>query len=203
MGFEMSLLRMLAFRPAEGSVSAAATAPVAVTKQATAAARPSAPPPSEATSVAMPSAAPAASISDLPPAEPVSAGPARLAGNDDWLLLSKTLNLRGPEREIGLHAAFVSFQDSVLKLEYPENLFDTLNDIMLSRVQTAIGRHCNSLCRSRSTGRRTRRPKPCSPAKHRRGSEKRRRPTPNSRIDPVVAALLQEGGQIVPDSINP
>ena len=203
MGFEMGLLRMLAFLPAEVSVSAAATAPVAVTKQATAAAKPSAPPAGEATSVALPSAAPAASISDLQPAEPVSAGPARLAGNDDWLLLLKTLNLRGPEREIGLHAAFVSFEDSVLKLEYPENLFDTLNDIMLSRVQTAIGQALQQPVQIKIDRQKDPQAETLFARETQARLGKMQAADAEFQNHPVVAALLQEGGQILPDSIKP
>ena len=141
--------------------------------------------------------------SDKPPAEAVSDGPVRLAGNDDWLQLLKALNLRGPEREIGLHAAFVSFQDSVLKLEYPENLYDTLNDTMLGRVQTAISQAMQQPVQIRID----RQKDPQADTLFARETQTRIGKMQDAEAEfqnhPVVSALLQEGGQIVPDSIKP
>jgi DNA polymerase-3 subunit gamma/tau len=205
MGFEMGLLRMLAFLPAEASVPAAATAPVAVAvaKQPPASAKAAVPPVPESAPVVKQVPVFDVQFSDKPPAEAVSDGPVRLAGNDDWLQLLKALNLRGPEREIGLHAAFVSFQDSVLKLEYPENLYDTLNDTMLGRVQAAIGQALQQPVQIKID----RQKDPQADTLFARETQTRLGAMQDAESEfqnhPVVAALLQEGGQIVPDSIKP
>jgi DNA polymerase III subunit gamma/tau len=113
------------------------------------------------------------------------------------------LNMRGPEREIGLHAAFVSFQDSVLKLEYPENLFDTLNDIMINRVQTAIGQALQQPVQVKID----RQKDPQADTLFARETQTRLGKMQDAEAEfqnhPVVTALLQEGGQILPDSIKP
>ncbi len=203
MGFEMGLLRMLAFLPADAAVSAAATVPVAVAKQSPTPAKAAVSAALESAPVLKQTPAPDLSFSDKLPAQPVPAGPAHLAGNDDWLRLLKMLNLRGPEREIGLHAAFVSFQDSVLKLEYPENLFDTLNDIMINRVQTAIGQALQQPVQVKID----RQKDPQADTLFARETQTRLGKMQDAEAEfqnhPVVTALLQEGGQILPDSIKP
>jgi len=203
MGFEMGLLRMLAFLPAGVSVSAAATAPVAVASQPPAPAKASVPPAPESAPAVKQTPAPGLSFSDKPPAGTIPDAPVHLAGNDDWLRLLKTLSLRGPEREIGLHAAFVSFQDSVLKLEYPENLFDTLNDTMLGRVQAAIGQALQQPVQIKID----RQKDPQAETLFARETQTRLGAMQDAEAEfqnhPVVSALLQEGGQIVPDSIKP
>jgi DNA polymerase-3 subunit gamma/tau len=217
MGFEMGLLRMLAFLPADASLPADAAKPVALTKPAatsaprTAAAaveagqalKPSAPAVA-APSIAPPAAAPAkVHPAAAVPERAVHTAPAQLASKDDWLLLLKALSLRGPEREIGLHAAFVSFQDSVLRLAYPENLYDTLNDIMLGRVQTAISQAMQQPVQIRIDRQKD------TPAETLFAHETQTRlgkmqdAEAEFQNHPVVTALLQEGGQIVPDSIKP
>ena len=217
MGFEMGLLRMLAFLPADASLPADAAKPVALTKPAatsaprTAAAafeagqavKPSAPAVA-APSIASPAAAPAkVNSAAAVPERAAHTAPAQLASKDDWLLLLKALSLRGPEREIGLHAAFVSFQDSVLRLAYPENLYDTLNDIMLGRVQAAISQAMQQPVQIRID----RQKDPPAETLFAHETQTRLGKMQDAEAEfqnhPVVTALLQEGGQIVPDSIKP
>ncbi|MBP6533847.1 MAG: DNA polymerase III subunit gamma/tau [Arenimonas sp.] len=217
MGFEMGLLRMLAFLPADASLPASAAKPVALIKPAATpvprsaaptaevvqAVNPSVPTADSGASLAAPVAARPPAVTDSVPGSTVPSVPAHLAGNDDWLQLLKALSLRGPEREIGLHAAFVSFQDSVLRLSYPESLYDTLNDIMLSRVQTAISQAMQQPVQIRID----RQKDPQADTLFARETQTRIGKMQDAEAEfqnhPVVSALLQEGGQIVPDSIKP
>ncbi|HVR81384.1 MAG TPA: DNA polymerase III subunit gamma/tau [Luteimonas sp.] len=112
-GFEMSVLRMLAFRPAEGSgvgvepaarpkTGAAADAKAALATEVTKPAPRMAPP------VAVP--APPA------PSPPASTSTATIVDADHWLELVAGSNLRGPARELAEHAGFLSHADGVLRL---------------------------------------------------------------------------------------
>ncbi|HWR96549.1 MAG TPA: DNA polymerase III subunit gamma/tau [Arenimonas sp.] len=217
MGFEMGLLRMLAFLPADASLPADAAKPVALTKPATSSPPRPAAPAAEAGQAVKPSApgvaaptiaTPAAVTSQAQsaaavPERAVHTVPPQLASKDDWLHLLKALSLRGPEREIGLHAAFVSFEDSVLKLAYPENLYDTLNDIMLGRVQAAISQAMQQPVQIRID----RQKDPPAETLFAHETQTRLGKMQDAEAEfqnhPVVTALLQEGGQIVPDSIKP
>src|SRR5690606_3970205 len=120
-GFEMSLLRMLAFRPAgDGDVAA----PVSSTAPAT---RPA---PRTATRASAASAAAALAAPAPPPTPPAPATPAAappavagqdgprrvLASNDDWIALAGDGALTGPVRALAGHAAFVADDGEVLRL---------------------------------------------------------------------------------------
>jgi len=122
-GFEMAVLRMLAFRPAEGGtqtiasgntaprVSSATAAKAALVGEATPApvvrpTQPVHPTPVAVTSIVEPEAS-----RPLPPAY----------GNvivdaDQWLELIASAVLRGPARELAAHAGFVGYDNGVLRL---------------------------------------------------------------------------------------
>lgn len=135
-GFEMTLLRMLAFRPAEAGPGAAApprTAPqgrageggTTSTGAAPAVPRPSA----TAAENAVPAprrpepsavAEPAPASEPVPEPEPtVTAGAQRTAGAagiDDWPALVAALPLNGMTRQFAVHCAFVGFGNGKLEL---------------------------------------------------------------------------------------
>ncbi len=141
-GFEMSVLRMLAFRPAEGAgqelpstapaarpaaagrTSAAAGAPrVAEAAAAAEAKRPEQGPPQR-----QPAARTSAPVARPPaPTPPDSAPPAPVPapvapGSLDaasWPDLLARLGLRGPVRELAGHASFVDWSEGVLRLALP------------------------------------------------------------------------------------
>ena len=110
-GFEMSVLRMLAFRPAEGN--RATVEPVARPKWVAAdrgktasASEPSRPVPRAA-----------APVSPAPPSVPVATtSVATIADADHWLVLVAGSKLRGPARELAEHAGFLSHEGGVLRL---------------------------------------------------------------------------------------
>jgi len=144
-GFEMAMLRMLAFRPADGGATTV-DAPAANTARGPAAARAaldasaaaSTPPPArtlpesatqnpvrETANVAppprsMPEPLPTSRTPE-PRVESVSAHagtapPATEIDNERWLDLVARSGLRGPARELAAHAAFLGYADGVLRL---------------------------------------------------------------------------------------
>ncbi|MDO5506334.1 MAG: DNA polymerase III subunit gamma/tau, partial [Pseudoxanthomonas suwonensis] len=145
-GFEMALLRMLAFRPMPGGEDATADGPAAASVRpglrGAAAARaalqdrapaaqparrsapapvPESPPPQPAparAAVASDHAAPSVPQSASPAPDAASAGRAAAGGLDatGWLELAGTLNLVGPVRQLAMHSGFVSFADGLLQL---------------------------------------------------------------------------------------
>lgn len=142
-GFEMSVLRMLAFRPAEGGAQAApvpapqrASGPAAARAARAAlesraadpvpAAKPTiAPTPQPQPAMSPPPLAvrePAPSASAMPAHEVTPTSPLRASlDGAEWLDIVASLRLGGPVRELGVHAGFVSYLDGVLQLSLPED----------------------------------------------------------------------------------
>ncbi|GGA71631.1 hypothetical protein GCM10011521_07210 [Arenimonas soli] len=167
-GFEMTLLRMLAFRPAgqgggprpaaigQGTASAAsapapapAPAASAASQRPTAAAPAAAPPrPPMQQPVAM-VAEPAPALVPAPAPEPDHAAPAapvpatagapsRLATVEDWLDLVADAGLRGPVRELAAHCAFCGFADGVLSLSLPDSFDHLRSDSLVRQLAQAL-----------------------------------------------------------------
>jgi DNA polymerase-3 subunit gamma/tau len=119
-GFEMAMLRMLAFRPSGQATQppasdrtprvASASAAKAALDAPRSAALPPAPTPTPVAQRAVPPAPIAVPVADSAPA----------AGGDmdaeRWLDLVANGNLRGPARELAVHAGFVGYADGVLRL---------------------------------------------------------------------------------------
>ena len=164
-GFEMALLRMLAFRPlTAGSDAPHATAPEPrpasaakpAAKAATASrvAEPMLPAPARKApispdrgiasfdaSTATPASAPAMAI-DAAPIATVPIDAARidvsLTSNSDWLALLDTAGLRGPVRELAAHAAFCAYAGGELRLALPDALSHLRTDTMTTRLAEAL-----------------------------------------------------------------
>ncbi len=99
-GFEMALLRMLAFRPERvPDTTTPGTAP---------------PPPRKAAAVAVQRAVPAASAPAMR-SEAVAPPPAAAAG--DWPAIVAALGLQGPARQLAAHCGLLERTDSVVKLQ--------------------------------------------------------------------------------------
>jgi DNA polymerase-3 subunit gamma/tau len=138
-GFEMSVLRMLAFRPAEGggvNVEPVARPKPAANERAgggvaseAAQPGPSQPAPTRPAPSQPAPAQPAPRMMQAVAAEPMGAAPpigqlptklppdaATIAGGDHWLELVAGSGLRGPARELAEHAGFLSHDSGVLRL---------------------------------------------------------------------------------------
>jgi DNA polymerase-3 subunit gamma/tau len=104
-GFEMTLLRMLAFRPAHAGDSPAQTSP----PRSTPAQKPL------PTRVAEPVAAPVRSAA-TPPSPPNGNGAIASAGVDEWSALIDRAGLRGPAGQLARHAALLTIDGDVVRL---------------------------------------------------------------------------------------
>jgi DNA polymerase-3 subunit gamma/tau len=155
-GFEMTLLRMLAFRPAArstqervplavpaGRVSEAT--PRADTAPRAAAEVAAAPPRPASTTAPMPPIARAsanATVASAPVAAAVetlaASGPVRLESSTDWLDLLAGLGLRGPVRELAANAGFVGFDGGVLRVTLPELLEHLRTDSLVKQLAAAM-----------------------------------------------------------------
>jgi len=151
-GFEMALLRMLAFRPAGGSAAAvkppaagigSGTRRDAAPTTSAAAPRDSGavlPSPPAATAAVQPERAHTALSAVAAPATvaaPVQRH-AALADNDDWLGLLANLELGGPVRAVAADSSFVDYVDGTLKLTLPDALRPLCNDMLLRQLAMAV-----------------------------------------------------------------
>ncbi|WP_297798959.1 DNA polymerase III subunit gamma/tau [Arenimonas sp. GDDSR-1] len=193
-GFEMALLRMLAFVPA------GVDAPDPVTRPAPPVQKAPAPP-----SVAAPrheAAAPQAE--SPPPAAAATAAPAALPDTpEQWLQLLARLSLKGPLGQIGAHTGFVARNGTQLRLSYPADLYDSLSQGLCERFENALGEAFGSPVQLKfeklaEAGVQT---------LHGRQTETKLNRQNEAEAEfqnhPVVNALLAEGAQIIPDSIRP
>ncbi len=200
-GFEMALLRMLAFRPSNGPRPEPARIPAA-TSAAPAATRtaPAAPPP------AVPTAAPAAPAVAAPIPAPIPAaiaGAARLDDSESWLALVAGSGLKGPALQLASHCAFISCDEHMLRVHLPDSDAHLRSDSgvrqVTQAVSSALGRAVQIRFESQPGG--------VGDTLHQRNQRQRSdlqvAAEASFRADPVVSQLLGQGGSIVPDSIRP
>jgi DNA polymerase III subunit gamma/tau len=190
-GFEMALLRMLAFIPA------GADTPDPVTRPAPPVQKAPAPPP--VTAPRHEAAAP--QPQSLPP---VSMAPETLPDSpEQWLQLLARLALKGPLGQIGAHSALVARNGNQLVLSYPAEFFDSLSPVLCERFQSALAEVFGSPVQIKfeklsEAGAQT---------LHGRQTETKLNRQNEAEAEfqnhPVVNALLAEGAQIIPDSIRP
>ncbi len=140
MGFEMIVLRMLAFRPASGT---AQTAPAPAKPQPAPRHSPASPePPATQTPAAPPGAAPAgASPVDVPPVERSQAAASAASGNEAWLDLIEQLGLKGPTRALAMQCELVSHAEGKVTLRLDPGDQHLRNEALEQRLAQALGRH--------------------------------------------------------------
>jgi DNA polymerase-3 subunit gamma/tau len=190
-GFEMALLRMLAFVPV------GADAPDSVIRAV---------PPTLKSPAPRPVAAPRRETATPPPESPPLASVAAATLPDSpeqWLQLMARLTLKGPLGQIGAHSAFVARNGGQLVLSYPADLHDSLSPVLCERFQSALADVFGSPVQIKfeklaETGAQT---------LHGRQTESKINRQNEAEAEfqnhPVVNALLAEGAQIIPDSIRP
>jgi DNA polymerase-3 subunit gamma/tau len=228
-GFEMSLLRMLAFRPAgEGGGLQAAPRAAATTGAATPAApvRTSAPAAANApvanlavaapaapaaavaaASVAAPVIAPAAvppapaSVAVAPPRSAVATGP--LATAEDWLSLVSGVGLKGPVRELAAHSAFCGYTDGALQLSLPDSFDHLRSDGLVRQLAQALAGPLGAPPQIRFESARAASGETLHSRTERQKGERQSGAESDFLSDPVVSRLVQQGATVVPDSIRP
>ncbi|HEY5970862.1 MAG TPA: DNA polymerase III subunit gamma/tau C-terminal domain-containing protein, partial [Pseudoxanthomonas sp.] len=199
-GFEMSVLRMLAFRPAEaGEVKAepaSAASAIAMPVAATAARQSAAVPVVEPSLVVKPP-------SPVPEPIVVAASAAAIVTPEAWLQFAASSDLKGAARQLAENAAFVGYNDGVLRLSL-ESGFDYLrSERALAELSTVLARDHGATPKivfEQAAG-------DTETLKQRTHRERDARQTAaeeNFMNNPDVQRLIQQhGAKIVPDSIRP
>ena len=150
LGFEMTLLRMLAFRPDSAAPGSAAppaaggrtqSAPVAPPAAAARAAV--APPPTAAPTAVEPMRAAVAAPITLAPAPPPAAKPAAvtprvIVSDDPWALRIEALGLDGMTRQLARHCAWVGETESTVRLALETRTKHLLTDDRRAAIQRAL-----------------------------------------------------------------
>ena len=181
-GFEMALLRMLAFVPVAGAPAEQPAKPAPTPPGAKAQDTPAAASPVSAKPAVVPAAA---AMPDSP---------------EDWIRLVQGLNLKGPLGQIGAHSAFLGREGTQLRLGQPAGLFDgalqaRLQSVLADALGVAVQLKFEAL-----------REPPAETLFEREAQARNTRQegaVAEFQNHPVVSALLSEGAQIVPESIRP
>ena len=216
-GFEMSLLRMLAFRPVgEGGGLPVTTRPVAasgstagaVPTRASAAA-PAAPAPRQAApaQVDAPPAPAPPRVAESRPAAVESprgtASPGPLATADDWLSLVSGVGLKGPVRELAAHSAFCGYSDGALQLSLPDSFDHLRSDGLVRQLSQALAGPLGAPPQIRFESARAAAGETLHSRSERQKGERQSGAEAGFLSDPVVSRLVQQGATVVPDSIRP
>ena len=220
-GFEMSLLRMLAFRPEAAAAQAAPSAPRGQPERVPAQARSAAARAREVMDATAAAPAPAArSIPEPPPAAavpasaaaepaPANAAPAATApallvtDTEHWLELVAQSALRGPAKQLAAHAAFVSHADGVLRLSLAPEQEHLKSPSLVLQLGDAVASLLGGNVQLRlDVG-----AAPGETANARQSRERTLRQGQAERgfaEEPAIRRLVEtRGAQIVPDSIRP
>ncbi len=193
-GFEMTLLRMLAFAPAgTPSVAPGTRAPSEVRRApAAVAAPPAARPREEAAPVSAPE--PVRSVASAPGADVVI---------DDWNGLIERAQLRGPVGQLALHASLIALEGSLLRLAMAaahEHLASPPMVAQLeSRIGAVLGRDVRIKFERAEAGVQT-------PARQREQADTERRSAAEQAVqdDPIVRSLIDTfDGRVIPNSVRP
>ncbi|MCA1714251.1 MAG: DNA polymerase III subunit gamma/tau, partial [Gammaproteobacteria bacterium] len=216
-GFEMSLLRMLAFRPADaGAQTTAGPAPTTnrrtdPTVVAQAALQQQAPSPTAGMSTPMPASATVASRDPVatprdagPPVAEPAAMPTPDLDAEHWLQLVAGSGLRGPARELAAHAAFVGYAGGVLRLALSQADEHLKAPSLVKLLAEALSSPLGGVPQVRFETA----PVAAGETLHQRSSRERdaRQSAAEETFlnDPDVQRLIgQHGAKVVPDSIRP
>jgi len=210
-GFEMSVLRMLAFRPGGGDASRPSSEPAVAARAAPTRAAAVATAPPVAYSAA--SEAQRGRVAEPPPAQPTAPAaveaPAAaahgqgIADADAWHALIAASGLRGPGRLLAEHAGFVGYDNGVLTLSLSQ-------DDELLRSEGAIRMVADALAPALGAGLKisfesATRPGQSLRERNERARDQRQVAAEQAFMaDPDVQRLMeQHGARIVPDSIRP
>jgi len=220
-GFEMTLLRMLAFRPAEGG-SQVVAAPArshqsSVTTHAPAPAA-AVPVPAKPPAVAAPVSAsepprstfkiaesePAAYAS-RPASTPVAAKPPEVVDPNDWLGLIETAGLKGPVGALAQHCTLIAVEQHVVRLalkpEHEHFNAPPLVAAMEEKLGQALGRAIKVRFEKNSAAQQAETP---AEAAGRARDERQQAAERALNDDPIVQALIRDfDARLIPESVKP
>ncbi|MCL1634039.1 DNA polymerase III subunit gamma/tau [Luteimonas sp. SX5] len=214
-GFEMSVLRMLAFRPAEAGATASGAAPStgaprvsgpAAAKAALAVesrkAEPVRAPAEKIPASPPPAPQPPAAVAESKPALAAYNAPATSIDAERWLELVAAIALKGPAKVLASHASFVAYSDNVLKLSLPAADEHLRAPLLVQQLADALAPELGGAPQIRfeaASGN--------GETLHQRNERQRdaRQAAAEETFmaDPAVQRLMQHGAKVVPDSIRP
>ncbi|NOT89762.1 MAG: DNA polymerase III subunit gamma/tau [Lysobacter sp.] len=217
-GFEMTALRMLAFRPAEAgaaTVGAPATTIARGPEAARAALDASAQRP-QTTAPAAPARAPLPATFDPPPirSSPVAVEPSVPAmpvaapmieiDNDRWLDLLANSGLRGPARELAAHAAFSGYADGVLRLSLSADDDHLRSPSLVKALTDTISAQLGGMVQLKFDNAKPANAETLHQRVERQRDAKQTVAEEQFMAHPDVQRLMsQQGAKLVPDSIRP
>jgi len=213
-GFEMILLRMLAFRPADAGsgeprpATQAAARPVPAAVAPRPSLRPSAAPAPTAVAELQPPPAPEQPTLVPPPAaEPAAptaaARPAPADGQVDWAALLPQLGIRGMAQALAMHCEWSAMADGKVMLRLDPSYAHLRNENLEQRIEAALSKHFGTALKlvieiSAQQGH-----TPAELAELDR-AERQRQAVESIDSDPNVAAMREAfGAEVVPGSIEP
>lgn len=230
-GFEMSVLRMLAFRPAEAGAAASGAAPSAGAPRVSGAAAakaalavdgrraesvrapveiqaPPLPAPPQAPVAATPASIspalqPAASVAE-PKQAPAPSAPAFASDIDAerWLELVATITLKGPAKVLASHASFVAYSENVLKLSLPATDEHLRAPLLVQQLAAALAPALGGAPQIRFEAA-TGHGETLHQRNERQRDARQAAAEETFMADPAVQRLMQHGAKVVPDSIRP
>lgn len=172
-GFEMALLRMLAFRPVDQQ-----PANVGI------------PPPAQMAPVARPA----------PVATPTARSLASVA---DWLDVLETLGLRGPVKELAAHCVFIAHRGETLVLSLSASFDHLRNDSSLRQLAQALAPVLGVVPKLVFEAAPVAGSETLHARSERKRNERQQDAEAAFQADPVVSELIRTGATLVPDSIRP
>jgi DNA polymerase-3 subunit gamma/tau len=199
-GFEMALLRMLAFRPDPASTQTApAPEPASTQRPVSSSSRAAAPAPASRSmpETPIPSTPPAVSpppTAHLPPLSSLDA--------DGWLELVARSGVRGPAAQLAAHSGFVSYADGVLRLTLAPADEHLKGPAMVRMLAAALEPQLGVAPNIKFEL-----AEPSGETLHVRNERQRdaRQAQAEETFmnDPDVRRMLEQGARVVPDSIRP
>jgi DNA polymerase-3 subunit gamma/tau len=210
-GFEMALLRMLAFAPVNTTAGTSARAPATALSGAPRTTTPASQRAvSDASRPQVTTPQPVASNPQAalpePPRESSAAAPSRSGGThgtDDWAELIERAELRGPVGQLARHASLVAIEDRLVRLALKpahEHLaVGPMQAQLEQRLGAALGREVKVKFERDSGGAE-------SPADQRVRVDSARRSAAADAVhgDPFVQALVDTfGARVIPESVRP
>ena len=201
-GFEMILLRMLAFRPAGGgeAASPAPAAPQASTRPlASSSPAPSRPPRASSPEPAKP--APAPSTNPEPPS--ASPGGAATGAAEDWNQIFPQLGLRAMALQVASHCALKSKEGSAITLTLPASHTRMCTASIEKQIAEALGRYFGEKIQLKIVGGEVTEETPAKRAeRHSRERQSEARESIDN--DPLVADMRDTfGAEVIPESVRP
>lgn len=200
-GFEMGLLRMLAFMPVDQGGTVAAT-PAANTNSTLPG------PPKARVAAPEPNAAVAPAPTPVVAKSPIAESPAQGAlvmpdSVDDWLKLMQALNFKGPLGQVAAHSGFVARAGEVLRISYPADLFDSLTEALRSRFSQQLSEALGQSVQLKFEALQNSPNETLFARESQHRQDRQAQAESEFQNHSVVSGLLAEGAQIVPDSIRP